>query len=99
MEENKSNNIEITEMFMAKAGNDFSRCFYGTITREKNDLGEEIIVRGKINVHDGYILAIGDDKWKLGKKLDELIFMILDKGLHNDNGVFFKRYGFDYYLN
>lgn len=105
MENNKKMKVEITEIFMAKAGlgmKGFDRCFHGTIKRE-NDINENPIVRGKILVknkhHNGYIYATAEDQWKLGDKLDELVVFIIDKGLHDDRGKFFKKYEFEYYLN
>lgn len=97
--------VEITEIFMAKAGigmKGFDRCFHGTIKREKDE-NENPVVRGKIliknEIHDGYIYAMAEDQWKLGDKLDQLVVMVVDKGLHDDKGKFFKRYGFEYHLN
>jgi hypothetical protein len=79
----KALKIEITEIFMAKAGKGkkgFNRCFHGTIRRSEG------IVYGNIKVNDGYIIANGKDQWELGEKLDEMVLMILDFGLHSDIG-------------
>lgn len=70
-------NIEITELFMAKAGNDFNRCFHGTIKRGYDD-NESPVVYGKIKVNNGFIYAQAEDQWELGEKLDELVFYILE---------------------
>lgn len=79
----KSINIEITEMFMAKA--DWGRCFHGTLTRSKDENGNEIL-HGKIFVkddkHDCIIYAMASDRNTLGEMLDEIVIMILDMGLH-----------------
>jgi len=100
----KKINLEIVEMFTAKAGigmKGFDRCFHGTIRRK--DENNNPVVFGKIIVKnkilDGHIIAMADNQWILGEKLDELVVMILDKGLHNDSGVFVKRYDFEYHLN
>jgi len=60
MRKRKDNDLEITELFMAKAGigiKGFDRCFYGTIKRERDENGKEYIVRGKIliknEIHNG----------------------------------------------
>lgn len=102
---NNKINVGITEIFMAKAGlgmNGFDRCFHGTIKREIDE-NENPVVRGKIliknDVHDGYVYAVAEDQWKLGDKLDQLVVMVVDKGLHDKIGIFFKRYGFEYHLN
>lgn len=89
----KEPDLKITELFMAKAGNDFSRCFHGIIRREKDDDGNPI-VRSEIKVNKGYILAEGRDQWELGTKLDELVLMVLDKGLHDNKGNFFNHNNF-----
>ena len=95
MKTNKSKH-EITEMFMAKA--DWNRCFYGTIKRsnEKTNLS----VFGKIIVkndkHNGFVIANACDQESLGSKLDELVTLVLDNGLH-DNQL--KSLVIDDYIN
>jgi hypothetical protein len=98
MRNKKDCNIEITEIFMAKAGNDWSRCFHGTIRRETSADGNPV-VRGKIKVNDGYISAQASDQWELGDKLDELVLMVLDLGLHSDTGKTSDIAGTPYILN
>jgi len=73
----KKDNIEITELFMAKAGNDFSRCFHGTIRRSTDKNGDPVVF-GKIKIGEGYIIASARDQWELGKKLDELVLFVLE---------------------
>jgi hypothetical protein len=80
--------VEITELFMAKAGlgnKGFDRCFHGTIRRERDAEGNPVVY-GKIKVNDGYIYAKAENQWILGDKLDQMIIMILDNGLHQDSG-------------
>lgn len=103
MQKKKDLNIQITELFMAKAGKtDFARCFHGTIKREKDENGNPV-VRGKIFVKDethcGYIYAMADDQWLLGDILDELVLMILDEGLHSNAGIKIKICDTDFFLN
>jgi hypothetical protein len=104
MKNNKSK-VEITEIFMAKAGigmKGYDRCFHGTIKRESDENGNPI-VRGKIlvknNVHNGYIYAMAEDQWKLGDKLDELVILVVDKGLHDNKDISIKIGGFVFHLN
>lgn len=81
-------NISITEIFMSKAGignKGFDRCFHGTIRREKDADGNPVVY-GKIKVNDGYIYATAKDQWELGDKLDSMVIMILDDGLHASVG-------------
>jgi len=103
MDDKKDNKIQITEIFTAKAGKDWSRYFHGTITREKDENGQECLVRSKIYVktqnHDGYIIAIAENQWVVGEKLDELVLMILDKELHDSDGAVSKIFGSDFNHN
>lgn len=70
---------------MARCGNDFSRCFYGTIKRLKSEDGTDYCF-GKITVNQGSICARGSKQEELGRQLDEIILWILDYGLHDDRG-------------
>lgn len=77
--------IELTELFMAQA--DKYRCFYGTIKRSKDKDGNTLFF-SEIKVKDGFVCSQETDRDRLGKNLDEMCIMVLDKGLHNDNGKF-----------
>jgi hypothetical protein len=90
--------IKITELFGAKCGKDYSRFFIGTIRRETDADGNPV-VRGKIKVLDGYIYAMASDQIILGEMLDDMVLMILDKGLHNHAGVTTKIFNTDFFLN
>jgi len=84
---------------MAKAGkHGWDRCFHGTIRRETDADGNPVVF-GKIKVLDGYIIAKAKDQWILGEKLDEMVLMILDYGLHSDAGVTSTVAGFECLLN
>ncbi len=83
----KKDKIEITEMFMAKAGKGnagFDRCFHGTIRRGCDAKGNPIVY-GKIKVNDGFIFATASDQYELGDKLDEMVLLILDHDLYSIN--------------
>ena len=69
---------------MAQACRD--RRFFGTIKREIDSDGVPV-VRGKIKVLDGFVCAQADAQEELGKRLDEMVLMILDYGLHSEAGV------------
>jgi len=93
--------VEMSEIFMAKCGignKGFDRCFHGTIRRERDE-NENPVVFGDIKVNDGYILANAKDQWELGEKLDQMVMMILDKGLHNDEGKFFDNWYGKIFIN
>ena len=88
--------IQLTELFLAKA--DWQRTFVGQLFKYKDDDGSEIIV-GKIPVDEYEILAIGKDKWELGKKLDDLVVLILDHNLHGMSVKTSSIGGYEIYLN
>ena len=90
--------IEIQELFMAKAGNDFSRCFYGTIKRLKNKDSSDYCF-GKITVNQGYICARADTQEELGRKLDDIVLLVLDYGLHDTSGKALSIVGNTIFLN
>ena len=95
----KENKIEITELFMAKAGkHGWDRCFHGTIKRETDENGNPVVY-GRIKVKNGYICTMASDQWELGDKLDELVLMILDFGLHSEPGKTSDIAGTPYFLN
>lgn len=71
-------NIEITEIFMAKAGkNGWDKTFHGTIKRCTDKNGNPIVY-GKIKVNDGIVYATAKDQWELGEKLDEMVLQVLN---------------------
>lgn len=95
----KSPNIEITELFMAKAGKKgWDRCFHGTIKRDVDEDGNPVVY-GKIKVNDGYIIAKATDQWILGEILDEMVLMVLDLGIHAVEGESLSIDGFKHYLS
>ena len=77
----KKDRFEITKLFMAQA--DIYRRFFGTILRDFDSDGSPV-VRGEIKVLDGFILAQAACKDEFGSRLDELVLMVLDEGLHDD---------------
>ena len=82
--------FEITELFMAKCGaKGWDRCFYGTISREKDESGKEIACSSKICIpDDGYIWSRAEDQETLGDQLDSLVELRLDYDIHGEKGVF-----------
>ena len=85
MNEKKRSNLNLTELILVKAGNDWNRCYYGTIRRDHDEHGNPIIY-GKIQIGSGYIYATAPDQWELGKKLDEMVHIILDYNLPKKKG-------------
>jgi hypothetical protein len=90
--------IEITELMLVKAGDDFTRTFIGEIYRETNIDGNPI-VRGKVVVNEGKIWAAGETQEELRRYLDDICTMKLDMDLHSDIGLTYKIFGEDFFLN
>ena len=84
MANKKEDKLLITELFMAQA--DINRRFFGTIKRGYDADGTPV-VRGRIEVQDGFILAQAGCQDDLGTRLDELVKMVLDLSLHSDPGA------------
>ena len=97
MDKDKTDRLQIAEMFMAKA--DKYRCFFGIIKRWKDDKGTPHVASKIVMPNDGYIVAQSNDQKELGKNLDEICIMILDNGLHDDAGVTIKIFDTDFFLN
>jgi len=76
--------IELTELFMAKA--DWNRCFYGIIKRAMDVDGNQFVY-SRIKVNQGFIYASATNQKDLGANLDEIVLMVLDKGLHDNNSI------------
>jgi len=96
MDDKKELRIELTELFMAQA--DKYRCFYGTIRREMDSDGNPL-VRGKIKVNDGFILAQAGHQDELGRKLDEMVLLVLDFDIHKSKGITASICGELFFLN
>lgn len=76
MKEDDNSNFNLTELFMAKAGDNWNRCYYGIIRRDRDENGDPVVY-GKIRIGSGYICTTASDQWDLGKKLDEMVRLIL----------------------
>ena len=96
MSKKEKERFEISEMFMAKA--DKNRCFFGCIKRLKDENGNPFVF-SRIKMKNGLLCANADDQKILGKNLDEMCVMILDKGLHNDRVVAKEIFDTDFFLN
>ncbi|RLD92406.1 MAG: hypothetical protein DRJ13_16625 [Bacteroidetes bacterium] len=84
MDKKKENQFKIAELFMAQASRD--RRFYGTIKRGWDADGTPVVC-GRIEVKNGFILAQDGCQDGLGIRLDELVKMVLDLGLHSEPGA------------
>lgn len=88
--------FELSELFMAAADRD--RRFLGTIKRGFDFSGHPI-VWGRIEVNSGFICAQAANQDVLGERLDEILKMVLDKGLHESGGVTSEIANTTYFLN
>lgn len=66
---------------------------------EEKPMPKAIQVFDKILVLDGTIYSQAATQEELGERLDELVKMVLDEGLHDDEGVAYKMIGFECLLN
>ena len=98
MEKKKLQEIQITELFLVKAGNDFTRTFLGEIRRETDDNGNEIVL-GKVIVQEGFIWSKASSQEELMKNMDDICMMKLDMRLHSDSGVTTKIFDNEFFLN
>jgi len=99
MEKKKtSTNIIITELFLVKSGNDFTRTFLGEIRRETDENGNPV-VHGVVIVNEGKIWSKASNQEELMRNLDDLCVMKLDNRLHLNSGVTIKILDADFFLN
>ena len=98
MEKKKLPEIQITELFLVKAGNDFTRTFMGEIRREIDDIGNEIVL-GVVIVNEGKIWSKAASQKELMKNMDDICVMKLNSELHSDGGVTTKIFDTDFFLN
>ena len=97
MDKKKRIQIELTEMFMAKA--DPTRCFFGIIKRFEDHNGNPLVFSKICMPDDGFIVPQASDQKEFGERLDEMCIMILDMGLHTNAGVTSKIFNTDFFLN
>lgn len=90
--------IIITELFLVKSGNDFTRTFIGEIQREADVDGSPLLI-GKVTVEEGYICGMASCQEYLMKNMDSICKLKLDGGLHSHTGLITKIFGTDFYLN
>jgi hypothetical protein len=98
MEKNKLPEIQISELFLVKCGNDWTRTFMATIRREIDDDGNHVVY-GSIIVEEGEIWCMASNEGQLGSNLDDICKMKLDMQLHSHAGMHIKIHSFDFFLN
>lgn len=76
--QNNKDRFIITELILVKA--DWDRTYVGTIIRNKAK--GLTILRGKVKVEEGKIVAIANSDEKLYDALDAICILKLDYGLH-----------------
>ena len=98
MEKKKLPDLQITELFIVKCGEDWNRTFMAEIVREKIEDREEII-RGTVVINEGKAWSVSSTEEELGTYLDDLCSMKLDHNLHLSAGVATQISGEDFFLN
>ena len=98
MEKKKLPEIQITELFLVKSGNDFTRTFMGEIRREVNKDGNPVVI-GKVIVQEGFIWSKASSQEELMKNMDYICMLKLHYGLHENSGVTTKIFELDFFLN
>lgn len=93
-EKNKNHGIEITEMWLAEAGD---KCFYGIIKRSISTNGAPHLF-SRITINDGNVQACASHQEALSRALDELCIMYLN-GLHSEAGFYIEIFGDKCYIN
>ena len=94
----KKIDIEITELYMYKAGQDWHRRFMGTIKRDFDDSGEPVVC-GRVEVGDCIVYSMASDKDQLGEQMDAVVLMVLDYDLHSTAKKTTKICDTDFFLN
>ena len=99
MKNEKEDRFEITELFMVKAGQkDWSRRFLGTIKKGVDESGKPFVC-GRVQVNDCAIFSQADNEEELGERLDSMVLMILDSGMHSNAGKTSKISDIEFNLN
>jgi hypothetical protein len=95
MADNKDRH-EITMLLMAQADRD--RRFSGSISRGQ-DVNGIPVIPDRIDVNNGFVCAQAGNQDALGSRLDELVKMVIDAGMHDNQGVTSTVAGFECCLN
>ena len=90
--------IIITELFLVKAGNDFTRTFMGEIRREIDVSGNPLVM-GEVIVQEGKMWSKTSSQEELMKNMDDICVMKLDMRLHSDSCVTTKIFDTEFFLN
>jgi hypothetical protein len=98
MEKKKLPDLQITELFLVKCGEDWTRTFIGEIIREKTVDGMEFIY-GNVVINEGKAWSVGSTEEELGTYLDDICTMKLDYNLNSSAGVTTQIFGEDFFLN
>lgn len=93
-----SSSIEIVELMLVKAGNDFTRTFMAEIYCETTKTGKPI-VRGNVVVKEGIIWSSAESQEELRKFLDDICLLKLDYGVHSAEVKTVTIYNIEFCLN
>lgn len=98
MKNMKLPNLQITELFLVKCGEDWHRTFMATIIRDKTENGTDII-HGHVVVNEGKIWCVAESEEILGMYLDDICTMKLNHNLHSNPEVTTKIFGERFFWN
>lgn len=90
--------MKVTELFLVKCGNDWTRTFVGTLHRCKNENGNDVY-RCRVVINEGYIIGMAYTREELGNKLDEICKLKLDFHLHEEAGITSEIFGLSFSQN
>jgi len=76
----KKEEFELTELFAAYSID--NRWFYGIIKGIKDEQDSILWLYSKINIEDGYIIAVHSTRDELSKRLNDIINLVLFMGLN-----------------
>ena len=82
----KLTDLQITELLLVKAGNDWTRTFMATIKREI-DIDGNPVVCGVVDVEGWRIWSIASTEEELGENLDAICDLILNSDMSSLTGV------------
>ena len=98
MKKKKLPEIEIQELFIIKCGNSWNYTCYGIITKEKDENGNPI-VRGTAVIDEGKAWSMASSEEELENNFDEICFIKIEMGLHQDSGASIEIAGSGFNLN
>jgi len=89
MAKKKLPDLQIVELLLVKAGNDWTRTYMAQIRRELNSDGDQIIC-GEVVIEGWKVWSIGSTEEEVGNNLDSLCDLVLNCFTISSNDMHFK---------